>query len=280
MSSQTRVLITGGAGLLGNCLLNLAPPELDLHVTQRNTPVSAPRVTAHTIELSDKTAVEALFAQIRPDLVIHTAYSMHAGERDIWNPTTHIVAACQASNAELIHLSSDVIFDGESAPYNEEDDPNPVHEYGRWKTKAEHHVSTQYPEAAIIRTSLITQFTPLDVRSAWVANSLRENKPISLYIDELRCPIIVEDLAHQIWELVTLPVSQRQGIWHLVGPEILSRYALGLLIAAHEGLDPAPIKAALNGSSASPRPRDLRLLTHRADRMLSTVARPISMLML
>lgn len=280
MTTQTRVLITGGAGLLGNCLLHLAPSALDLHATQRTTPVSAPNVTTHTIELSDEAAVRALFAQIRPNLVIHTAYSMHAGERDIWKPTAHIVAACQTTNAELIHLSSDVIFDGESAPYNEEDEPNPVHEYGRWKTKAEHHVRTQCPEAAIIRTSLITQFAPLDTRSAWVANSLRENKPISLYIDELRCPIIVEDLAHQIWELATLPQPQRKGIWHLVGPEIVSRYALGLLVAAHEGLDPAPIKAALNGSSANPRPRDLRLLTSRADRVLSTVARPISILML
>lgn len=280
MTSQTRVLITGGAGLLGNCLLHLAPAGLDLHATQRTTPISAPGVTAHTIELSDGAAVAALFAQVRPHLVIHTAYSMHAGERDIWKPTAHVVAGCQATQAELIHLSSDVIFDGESAPYNEEDDPNPVHDYGSWKTKAERYVRTQYPQAAIIRTSLITQFAPLDPRSAWVANSLRENKPIALYIDELRCPIIVEDLAHQLWELTTLPAAQRAGIWHLVGPEVVSRYALGLLVAAHQGLDPAAITPALNRSSAQPRPRDLRLLTTRADQMLKTVARPISMLML
>ena len=280
MTSQTRVLITGGAGLLGNCLLHLAPAGLELHATQRQTPITADGVIAHTIELSDEAAVAALFAQVRPDLVIHTAYSMHAGERDIWRPTAHVVAGCQATQAELIHLSSDVIFDGESAPYNEADEPEPVHEYGRWKTKAERYVRQQDPQAAIIRTSLITQFTPLDTRSAWVANSLRENKPISLYVDELRCPIIVEDLAHQIWEMTTLSADERAGVWHLVGPEVVSRYALGLLVAAHEGLDPAAITPALNGSSARPRPRDLRLLTTRADQMLNTTARPISMLLL
>ena len=280
MASHFRVLVTGGAGLLGHMLLCTAPSGMELHATQRTSPVKVEHVSGHTVELSDPGAVAALFANVCPHLVIHTAYSMHAGERDIWKPTRNVVAGCQATGSQLIHLSSDVIFDGECAPYHEHSEPDPVHEYGGWKTKAELHVREQLPQAAIIRTSLITQFTPLDPRSAWVANSLRESKPISLYVDELRCPIIVDDLAQQIWDLVALPVAERSGIWHLVGPEVLSRYALGLLIAAHQGLDTRGITPALNASSPKPRPRDLRLLTTRADQTLPTAARPISMLAL
>lgn len=278
MLSDLRLLVTGGAGLLGRTLLATAPAGIELHATQRNNPVYG--AIAHPIELSDEAAVVSLFAALRPQLVIHTAYSMHAGERDIWQATRHVVAACQEVGAELIYLSSDVIFDGEHAPYSEADEAAPVHDYARWKSKAERYVRQELPEAAIVRTSLITQFSPLDPRSAWIADSLRESKLIRLYVDELRCPIEVTDIAKQLWEIAALPSNERGGIWHLAGPEAISRYGLGLLVAAHEGLDAAGITPALNASSATPRPRDVRLLTTRADQQLRTKARPISVLAL
>jgi dTDP-4-dehydrorhamnose reductase len=149
-------------------------------------------------------------------------------------------------------------------------------DYGRWKAEAEGIVQHLLPDAAIVRTSLITQFRPLDPRSAWVANSLRKRVPITLFVDELRCPVAPDDLAAQIWELVALEASKRKGVWHLVGTEAISRYALGLLIAAHEGYDPSGITAAYTDPTL--RPRDLRLSTARADAQLSTRARPISTL--
>jgi dTDP-4-dehydrorhamnose reductase len=90
----------------------------------------------------------------------------------------------------------------------------------------------------------------------------------------------VDDLARLIWELVSLPADGRAGVWHLAGPEAVSRYSLGLLVAAYEGLDPAGIVPALSASAPAPRPRDLRLLTGRADHALRTRARPISALLL
>lgn len=263
---------------MGRTLIQTAPASIvHLHATQRNTPVVG--ATAHTIELSEADAVAALFERLQPTLVIHTAFSMHAGERDIWQATRQVVAGCQATQAELIYLSTDALFDGEHPPYREEDDPAPVHEYGRWKAKAEWFVREEMPAAAVIRTSLITQLTPLDPRCRWIVNSLREKKPISLFVDELRCPILVEDIATQIWELAALPASERAGIWHLAGVEALSRYAIGLLVAAHKGLDPAGITPAYSASFPTPRPRDLRMLTTRADKQLKTKARPLSVLL-
>ncbi len=276
-SNMTRILITGGAGLLGRALIATAPPNVDLHATQRHTPVRG--AEAHPLDLADEPATLALWESLRPDLVIHTAFTQNEGERDIWAATRNVVAACHAVGAALIHLSSDALLDGEHAPYAESADPAPVHEYGRWKAKAEWHVREQMADAAIVRTSLITEFAPLDPRSAWVADSLRAGKPITLFVDELRCPIAPRDLAMQLWEIAALPASERGGTWHLVGPEALSRYALGLLIAAHEGLDPSGITPARSADFPMPRPRDLRLLTARADRALKTRAQAISALM-
>lgn len=270
------ILVTGGAGLLGRTLLALAPAGVTLHATQRQQPVVG--AVAHTVELSDAAAVAALFEKVQPTLVIHTAFSMVEGPRDILAATQSVVAGCRATGAALIHLSTDALFDGEQAPYTESADPAPLHEYGRWKAEAEGLVREALPQAAVIRTSMIVQFAPLDRSSAWVANSLREGKPITLFVDELRCPILVEDLARQVWEVALLPTAERAGMWHLVGPEAISRYALGLLIAAHERLDPRGITPALSATFPTPRPRDLRLLTVRADRTLRTRARPVSVL--
>jgi dTDP-4-dehydrorhamnose reductase len=90
-----------------------------------------------------------------------------------------------------------------------------VHEYGRWKAKAELHVRAAMPEAAVVRTSLILRADPPDAGSAWVLEALRRGEPVRLFTDELRCPIAVEDLAAQLWEIAALPAEARaaSGTW-------------------------------------------------------------------
>lgn len=273
-----RVLVTGGAGLLGSTLLRIAPSTAELHATRRRTAVQG--ANAHTIELSEADAVVALWRRLRPELVIHTAYSATDGERDILEATRSVVAGCEAVGAGLIYLSTDALLDGESGPYAEAAEPAPVHEYGEWKARAERLVRERIPRAAVVRTSLISCFAPLDPRGASIAEGLRARRPVTLFVDELRCPIAAVDLARQIWEIAALPVEERGGVWHLAGPEALSRYALGLLVAAHQGLDPAGITPARSTDAPVRRPRDVRLLTARADAALQTRARPVSELVL
>jgi dTDP-4-dehydrorhamnose reductase len=269
-----RILITGGGGLLGGELIRQAPAALDVHATRRASPVEG--AESHAVELSDADAVGALWMRVRPDAVIHTAYTQAAGERDVWRATESVVRACRASGAALVYMSTDALLDGESSPYAEPAEPAPVHEYGRWKARAELHVRAEMPHAAVVRTSLIVRAQPPDRNSAWVVDALRRGEPVRLFTDELRCPIAVEDLAAQLWEIARLPPERRAGVWHLAGPEAVSRYALGVLIALRHGLDPSAITPAPSAAAPAPRPRDLRLLTQRADRELRTRARPVS----
>lgn len=269
-----RVLITGGGGLLGGELIRQAPAPAELHATRRASPVHG--AEAYTVELSDAEAVDTLFARVRPALVIHTAYSAAEGERDILRATENVVRACRSAGAALVYLSTDALLDGESSPFPESAEPAPVHDYGRWKAAAELHVRAQLPDAAVIRTSLIVRAEPPDRGSAWLLDALRRGEPVRLFTDELRCPVAVEDLAAQLWEIAGLPAERRGGVWHLAGPEAVSRYALGVLLAVRHGLDPRGIEPVPSATSPAPRPRDLRLLTTRADGELRTRARPIS----
>ncbi|MFL5382593.1 MAG: SDR family oxidoreductase [Longimicrobiaceae bacterium] len=271
-SSQV-VLITGGAGLLGSELIARAPSSIQIHATQRTSPVTA--AEEHTVDLSDHGATVALLDRVRPGLVIHTAYSQ-AAEGDVLGATESLVDACAATGCALIHMSTDAVFDGEHAPYAETDEPAPVHDYGRWKAAAERIVRERLSDAAIVRTSLIVRVAPEPDRiSKKLLDDLRSGEPVRLFVDELRCPIAVEDLAAQLWELAALPAEARAGFWHLAGPEALSRYSLGVLVARRHGVDADAIVPARSRGAGLQRPRDLRLLTPRADRELRTRARPI-----
>lgn len=268
-----RALITGGGGLLGSALIRHAPRGVDLHATRRSRAVHG--APAHDLDLSDAAAVRELLERLRPELVIHTAYGTAQPGRDILAATESVVAACAAVGAALVHVSTDALFDGERAPYEESDLPAPITGYGAWKARAEDHVRTNAPAAAIIRTSLIVSLDPLDPASEWVACGARGEAEVQLFVDELRCPILADDLALLIWEIAELEPSARAGVWHLAGPEALSRYTIGLLVAAHLGLDASRLKPAFSDPQR-PRPRDLRMRTARADAALRNRARTIA----
>lgn len=265
-----RILITGGAGLLGTALIRGAPEGTEVHATQRATPVPA-GARAHPVELADDAQVDALFAAVRPDGVIHTAYGKTDLARDIIRATRNVADACGRAGAALVHLSTDVVFDGEHAPYAEGDPLGPITEYGQRKAEAERLVRQLAPSAAIVRTSVIVRTDGEDA----VVTQLRAGTFPPAFVDELRSAIAAEDLAAQLWEIAALPRERMAGVWHLAGPEAVSRYTLATLLALRHGIR-RKIVPALNRDFTPRRPRDLRLLTPRADGELRTRARPIS----
>ncbi|HEV2149424.1 MAG TPA: sugar nucleotide-binding protein [Longimicrobiaceae bacterium] len=272
-----RVLVTGGGGLLGGALLRSAPPEVELHATVRGAPAAG--AATHPVELTDAGSVRRAWDEARPDLVIHTAFDTRAGEREIADAHRNVARACRETGAALVHLSTDALLDGKHAPYDETAAPAPVHEYGRLKALAEAGVREECPDAAVVRTSLLVRADPPDRTTAWAVDALRRGEPVRLFTDELRCPVAVDDLAAQLWELAALPAAERSGVWNLAGPEAISRYALGLLIAARYGLDPRGIVPLPSAASPAPRPRDLRMTTARADHALRTRPRGVSVVL-
>lgn len=267
-----RALITGGAGLLGSELARCTPAGWSTEVTIRERPASA-GLKAHRIDLAQPLAAFELVERRRPDVVIHTAYSK-TDQRLTVDSTTEVAAACAALDIALVHVSTDALFDGDHAPYAESAEPAPIHAYGRAKALAEAAVREACPDAAIVRTSLILAPDGTDSTSAWVVDRLRSGERVTLFDDEFRAPILVDDLASQLWDIVSLPAGERSGVWHLVGPERLSRVDVGRILCRRFGLDESLIDVASAASMGEPRPRDVTLSSERSSRLPSQ-ARPI-----
>ena len=164
-------------------------------------------------------------------------------------------------------MSSDVIFDGEHAPYSEQDPPCPIHPYAVSKAHAEQAVVTEYPPAVLVRTSLIYGFNPMDPRTQ---QTLTGNMPL-LFSDEYRCPVFVDDLADALTELALSPF---QGVMNAAGTQRVSRYEFGLKLASTFHVPPR-FSAAVSASSPVPRPRDCALDVSLATTLLKTRLRGV-----
>ena len=271
-----RVLITGASGYVGANIVRRAPRDWKIAATYFAHPIECAGVAAFCVDVRDANAVNRLFDTFRPDVVIHTAALMTGDEvltTNIEGPR-HVARAARQVDARLIHLSSDVIFDGEHAPYDEDAAPAPITLYGASKARAEQVVREEHSHAVIVRTSLVYGFDPMDPRTRQTLNGEMPR----LFTDEYRCPIFVDDLADALIEVA----DQKPGflekpgfsILNIAGAQRLSRYEFGLKLARAFRIEPK-FAPALSASSPVPRPRDCTLDIARTQNILRTRLRGV-----
>jgi dTDP-4-dehydrorhamnose reductase len=260
-----KLLVTGGGGYLGSELCRTAlDAGWDVLATQLRTP--PPHGTPLPLDICDEDAVQRTVMRHGPDLVVHTAYRQHgAGAHEtIVRGSRAIAAAAHRAGARLVHLSTDLVFDGEQgAPYDERAEPRPVMEYGAAKLEAEELVVRAHPQATVVRTSLLYG-TP----GAQETLALRDD--VELYTDEIRCPTRVDELAAALLE-----VGGRElpGLLHVAAAEAVSRYEFARLLRAASGGDPSAVRGT--PSPRAGRARNVALDSTRAAALLATRLRGV-----
>lgn len=123
-----------------------------------------------------------------------------------------------------VFVSSDAVFDGSRGYWSEDDEPMPILTYGRQKLAVERHLAALPAPWIIVRLPKLIS-PEQDARcfvSGWV-EGLGRRERILCATDQYFTPAAVPDAARAIAQLVQ---ARAQGLYHLGGPERLSRRAL------------------------------------------------------
>ncbi|MCZ6798970.1 MAG: SDR family oxidoreductase [Nitrospirae bacterium] len=264
------LLVTGGTGFLGQSLLRLAQ-GWTLHATFCETvPPSHSEVTFHRCDLRVKSEVKQLIHTSQPDVIIHTACSNRGshGLEAIHSAGENLAQESKAGNIPLIHLSTDMVFDGTLSPYSEDASPKPLTAYGSIKAKTENTIQSLAPHSLIIRTSLLYGVHPNDHVTNWLLDSIQQGKSLHLFTDEIRCPIWVDNLSAALLELADSP---QNGILHIAGPVALSRWDWGqmMLKVFHMENHPFIVPGTIH-ETGMVRPTNLTMNIHKAQQVLQT----------
>ncbi|HET7676121.1 MAG TPA: dTDP-4-dehydrorhamnose reductase [Gammaproteobacteria bacterium] len=254
-----KVLITGAHGQLGRSLQQAAPDGYELVALDRSR-----------LDISDNIAVTAAVEEAKPDVVINAAAYTAVDRAESEREQAYAVNAIGSKNlaqaaakydARLIHISTDFVFDGQSAqPYRPDDATNPLGVYGHSKLEGEREVAgSGLDRWLIVRTSWVYAAQG----SNFVSTMLRlmnERDQVNVVCDQAGTPTWARSLAHTLWKAVAN--DDLRGIYHWSDAGTASWYDFAVAIqeeALQHGLlsrsaGIAPIRSELYPTAAK-RPR-------------------------
>ncbi len=265
-----RVVITGSNGLLGQKVAELLSQSqaYALHLTssQEHSVFPSDQAPYTRMDVTDRKQVTRVIDEIQPDTIINTAAitnvdlcetNREAAWRVNVTGVEHLVHSAKLTGAHVIQLSTDYIFDGRNGPYSEDDRPNPLSYYGRTKHAAENLLRTSNVAHSIVRTMVLYgQARRVKPNFAiWLIKELQEGRPVRVVSDQVGSPTFVDDLAFGVVKLLEL---KKPGIYHISGPDIVSRYDFAREVARLFKFNAKLITPIKTSDLHQPAPRPLK----------------------
>lgn len=232
------ILVTGSEGQLGNEIRELEKDykEHTFFLTDKNE-----------LDITKEEAIHTFFKANKIDVLIncagYTAVDKAEGDKPqamLINATAvkYLAQACAKSNALLIHVSTDYVFEGKSfKPYTENDTASPKSIYGKTKLDGEIEVIFNAKRALIFRTSwLYSSFGKNFVKT--IAEKAKTTKELRVVFDQIGTPTYAADLAKAILDIIPqVPSKIRSEIYNYSNEGVTSWYDFAQAIVDIKNID-------------------------------------------
>jgi dTDP-4-dehydrorhamnose reductase len=231
-----KILITGANGQLGSELRKVSEKENQYLWIFTDW---------QELDLCDLNHLEEKIAVINPNIIIncaaHTAVDKAETEVELSDVLNHQAVAIMAqwsyaNNCKLIHVSTDYVFDGNSAvALTETAQTNPINVYGVTKLAGEKACMHVNPNAIIIRTSWVySSFGNNFVKT--MSRLMQERDSLNVVNDQVGSPTYAADLAQAIMTILNHAIWQ-SGIYNFSNEGEISWYEFALAIQEISGFD-------------------------------------------
>ena len=227
-----KVLITGAGGMLGQDVRRVG--ELTGHEV-----VALDRAA---LDATDAAAVEAAFAEHRPDTAINCVAwtdvdGAETAEADALrlnaDAARNVATAAAQVGASVVLPSTDYVFDGTGdRPYVESDPTNPQSAYGRTKLTGEQATAAANPRHFVVRTSWL--FGVGGGNFVETMLGLADRGELRVVDDQVGSPTYTPHLADG---LLRLAATGDHGVRHMSGDGHCSWYEFARAIFEGAGVD-------------------------------------------
>lgn len=225
------ILVTGADGQLGRQLKLLTPkyPYCQFLFAAKNE-----------LDIADSRSIKNYFSGHSIDYCIncaaYTAVDKAEKEKEkafLLNAeaVATLASGCEKKQAQLIHISTDYVFDGTSKKaYTENDATCPINVYGSSKLKGEELAVQNTASAIIIRTSwLYSSFENNFLNT--MLRLMKEKESINVVNDQWGCPTYAADLALAIMRIIKSGRSKEYtGIFNYTNAGATNWYQFALAI--------------------------------------------------
>ena len=229
-----KILVIGGTGMLGASIMHLNA----LHELFGTFLGRKPKLHKFfELDITKKNQVKKVIYKVVPDAIIHTAAITNV---DLCqkNPdlarkvhvagTSNLVKIAKKKGTYFIYISTDSVFDGKKGNYTETDTPNPINVYAQTKFEGELE-ALKYENSCVVRTNIYGyNWLPKESIAEWIIKTLKDGKKIDLFKDVYFSPILVNNLAEILIEVIE---KNSSGIYHIASPESITKLEFGRLIA-------------------------------------------------
>lgn len=277
-----RCLLTGASGYVGQNILGILRQkgwEIDAVIFENELPATLHSFCRDVIpcDLRERNSVQKLVRERKPEIILHAAAMANTSrcEEDPEaafltnvNSTENLLFAAESYGdlKRFVFFSTDMVFDGAEPGRKRFSESSPVaprSQYSRSKFQAECVVFGSTLPVSVLRLALV--FGPGEGSFlGWMRKRFLAGEIVPLFFDEFRTPIFVHDIAEAVFE-ISANLSCNERLYHLGGPERISRVEFGRLVAEAFGYDPRliEIRSRLESPGSFARPGDLSLDSSR-----------------